>query len=119
MVFAVTSGNGTIAGDTVLTDAFGHATSGSWTLGATGGAQTVRAQAADAHAEFTAVACDTTCQTSLLLFIRDGVLYRTTITGHTTVITGGRRDHSPALSADGRRIAFVACLSFSNMALLR
>ena len=107
VVFSVASGNGTIDGDTVLTDATGHATSGTWTLGAIGGAQTARAQAGGAQAVFAAVACDPTCQSVQLLFIREGVFYRTNLGGHTTVIAGSGRDHSPALSADGRRLAFM------------
>ena len=103
--FTVLSGNGTIDGNVVLTDANGIA-SRDWTLGMAGGVQMARAQTSGVFIVLTAVACDAACQTVQVLFEAGGNFYRTSIFGHTTRLTNSFSDFNPALSADGRRLAF-------------
>jgi hypothetical protein len=102
VTFTVTSGGGRLDAGTALTDGFGLASSGAWTLGSEPGAQEVTAQSGGAAVVFPAFACGA-CQT--LLFVRDGRIYRTTWKGGQEVpLTVG---FQPAWSPDGQRIAFV------------
>lgn len=54
VTFAVTGGGGSVTGETVVTDAAGIATVGSWTLGAAAGTNTLRATAGTLTVDFTA-----------------------------------------------------------------
>ena len=103
--FTVISGNGTIDSNVVLTDTNGYA-SRSWTLGMEGGVQMVRAQTGGVFIVLTAVACDAACQAVQILFESNGSFYRTSIFGHTIRLTNSFNDFNPAVSADGRRVAF-------------
>ena len=60
VTFTVTSGGGSIAGASTVTDAFGFASSGTWTLGPSFGIHKVVAQSGSLQATFTAIAdpCD-------------------------------------------------------------
>ena len=106
--FTVISGNGGMAGGPALSDAFGVATSGSWTLGGSVGAQQVSAESEGARTEFTAYACEELCSSAQLLFVQDGEIHTTNLlTGDSRLlINGSGRDGHPAWSPDGQRIAF-------------
>jgi hypothetical protein len=126
VVFTVTEGGGTIAGDTVFTDAFGEARSGPWVLGTTG-PQTVAARAGGVTANFTATALapDLTPLTSpdssgpptgnvsgRLAFVRGDTAFVSNIDANTATVLRSLppRAHAPgmtALSPDRSLIAFV------------
>lgn len=102
VTFSVTTGNGSIAASTALTDAEGIAASGAWTLGSAPGVQQVSARSGGAEAIFSAFACDT-CPG--LLFVRDRSIHTTrTPGGYGVLLTSGLQ---PAPSPNGGRIAFV------------
>ena len=107
VTFTVLSGGGAISQGSAQTGASGVATSGVWTLGATPGEQRARAEAGGLQTNFFAAGCDETCQSFQLVFVRDGQIYRTSPGAGATRISSGFNDHSPAVSPDGRRIAFV------------
>lgn len=108
VTFVVLSGNGTLDGSAVLTDALGIATSGAWTLGGALGVQQVIAQAGELQAVFTAFACDPACQEQIV-FVRDDQISTLTLaSGEARALTGsGQVGAEPAWSPDGQRIAFV------------
>ena len=107
VMFTATTGDGTIDGEGAITDGAGIATSGTWTLGAVPGQQLVHAKAGAAQGVFTATACLTPCQEIQLLFVRDGLIYRTNILGGDVRVLSNRASaSSPSWSPDGQRIAF-------------
>jgi len=107
VTFTATTGNGTIDGGAAITDAAGIATSGTWTLGPVPGLQLVHAKAGAAQGVFTATVCLTPCQEIQLLFVRDGLVYRTNILGGDVRVLSNRPSAtSPSWSPDGQRIAF-------------
>lgn len=107
VTFSVSAGNGTIDGGTAITDAAGVATSGTWILGPAPGLQMVRATVGAVASVFTATACLIPCQEIQLLFVRNGLIYRTNILGGDVRVLSTRGDaSSPAWSADGQRIAY-------------
>lgn len=108
VTFTVVSGGGTLTDGPPLTDANGFAVSGVWSLGPIAGEQQVRAvmQGGGAEYVFKASACDPTCQSFALLFMRNGGIYRTTQGGRVSLIANVN-GWSPAVSRDGSRIALV------------
>ena len=107
VTFSVSAGNGTIDGGTAITDAAGVATSGTWILGPAPGQQMVRATVGAVASVFTATACLIPCQEMQLLFVRNGLVYRTNILGgDIRVLSTSGGVSSPSWSPDGQRIAF-------------
>lgn len=107
--FSVLSGNGGIVGGTVLSDAYGDATSGAWTLGSALGAQQVRAESEGARADFTAYACEDSCSSAQLLYVLNGEIHTANlVSGDSRLLIHGssRRDGHPVWSPDGQRMAF-------------
>lgn len=112
VTFVVLSGNGTLDGSAVLTDALGIAMSGVWTLGGAPGAQQVKAQAGDLGAAFTAFAYDpVTLPAARLAFVRDDQIYLVNADGtglaQLTNTGGDASNRDPAWSRDGQRLAFA------------
>ena len=102
VAFTVLSGDGSIEPNTAVTDSQGIATSGIWTLGSVLGAQTARAESAEASVVLGALAYD---GNATILFVRNDSIYRSTVpAGQTIAMTRGV---DPAWSPDGSRIAFA------------
>lgn len=108
VTFSAVTGNGTIDGGTAITDAAAIATSGTWILGPVPGLQHVTARAGNLESVFTATACSRPCQEIQLLFVRNGLIYRTNVIGgDVRVLSNQGNNASPSWSPDGQRIAFT------------
>lgn len=117
VTFSVASGGGTLAGAQAVSDAYGLASSGVWTLGSATGLQQVKAKAFGHETVFAAEACPGASCVPLaneLAFVseQDGnsEIYSTTVGGTERVRLTNHpaRDIDPAWSPDGRQIAFAS-----------
>jgi Tol biopolymer transport system component len=115
VTFSVISGGGTLEGASAVTNAYGVATSGSWTLGPVVGEQHVLATSGAAELQISAIAltleeCEINCPASgELAFVRDNQIFRVKTDGTgLQQLTSGSANAEPAWSPDGLRIAFVS-----------
>lgn len=110
-VFAVVSGEGTIADPTTVTDAGGIATSGAWTPGESG-LQQVSAKSGALEVVFTSYPAPRDCTPAAscgvsgrLAFSRAGGIYAANVDG-TNVVQLADSGHGGTWSPDGSRFAF-------------
>jgi hypothetical protein len=115
VTFSVISGGGTLEGESAVTNAYGVATSGIWTLGPVPGEQQVLAASGTVEVQISATAltpeeCESNCvATGELAFVRDKQIYRVRTDGTgLQQLTSGSGNSEPAWSPDGSRIAFVS-----------
>ena len=106
--FEVVSGAGTIENEDAVADLNGVATAPGWRLGPEPGRQQAKARTGSLELLFTAEAVRLSTTASGILFVVGDQIYsRAVPTGANTQITFGGQYSYPALSPDGRRIAFV------------
>ena len=108
VTFEIRSGNGSIDTESVVADPGGVATSSVWRLGLDSGIQQVTARSEKSEVVFTAEALPLGLRQPRILFVHDDQIYSFDVgTSITTQITDDGKNYYPAISPDGRRIAFV------------
>ena len=109
VTFEILSGGGILEGENVTTALDGVAVSPPWRLGTVPGTQRVRARAGNLEVVFTAAAITQGAPSPWILFVRDDQIYSWDLASQvTTQITFFDKHSYPALSPDGRQIAFVS-----------
>jgi hypothetical protein len=108
VTFEVIEGGGTIAGGVTATGSDGHATSGTWTLGAFGWPQAVRARAAGFELTFTAMVLADEAEATLTWIDRGRLQEISPAVGVSRTLRGSGMEQARELawSPDGKRLAY-------------
>lgn len=105
VIFTATNG-GVVTDTIVVTGLDGTATAGAWTLGPNEGLQSLVARIGTHEVVFRANACGHPCPQ--LIYVQDGNIHRLDFaTGRSHQLTFEGRDRDPAVSGDGKWIAFA------------